>query len=168
MRRRTLAATLTLAVIIFISLFAALLWSNTSLGSPEFYVGVEVAYTNANTSDVREMVDKVKNYTNLFVIGSVELTYNETALDESCDYIYDAGLKIVVLFTNETNYNFSTLDWLTKAQQKYGDSLLGVYRYDEPGGDHLENKELRFVKNAKNYADAAANFQNLERPCGLL
>jgi hypothetical protein len=163
MRRRTLAATLILVVIIFVSLFAALLWFNTSHGNPEFYVGVEVAYTNANTDDVREMVDKVRDYTNLFVIGSVELTYNETALDESCDYIYNAGLKIVVLLTNVTNYNFSTRDWLAKAQQKYGDSFLGLYRYDEPGGDQLENNELRFVKNTTNYADTASNFTHILR-----
>ena len=79
---------------------------NICSATPEFYVGVEVAYTNANVSDVREMVDKVRNYTNLFVIGSIELTFNETALNESCDYIYNAGLKIVVLFTDATRYNF--------------------------------------------------------------
>jgi hypothetical protein len=119
---------------------------------------VEVAYTNANVSDVREMVDKVKDYTNVFVIGSVELTYNETALNESCDYIYNAGLKIVVLLTNVSNYDFDTRDWLTQAQQKYGDGFLGLYRYDEPGGDQLENEKLRFVKNATDYLDAALNF----------
>src|SRR3989337_881465 len=122
MKRTTLTVTLALVVIILISAFAALQWLNSDPATPEFYVGVEVAYTNANVSDVREMVDKVRSYTNVFVIGSIELTFNETALDESCDYIYNAGLKIVVLFTNVKNYNFSTLAWLTKAQQKYGDS----------------------------------------------
>jgi len=52
-----------------------------------------MAYQNANVSDVRMMVDRVKSYTNVFVIGSVELTYNESALDEICDYIHNAGLK---------------------------------------------------------------------------
>jgi hypothetical protein len=33
-----------------------------------------------------------------------------------------------------------------------------LYRYDEPGGDQLENEKLRFVKNATDYADAASNF----------
>ena len=158
MNRKILGLTLALIVIILISLFAALVWLDVPSENPEFYFGVEVAYKNTNVSDVRDMVDKVRNYTNLFVIGSIELTYNETALDESCDYIYDAGLKIVVLFTNVTNYNFSVLDWLDNAQQKYGDGFLGLYRYDEPGGDQLENQELRFVKNTTNYADTATNF----------
>jgi hypothetical protein len=158
MNRKILGLTLALIVIILISLFAALVWLDVPSENPEFYFGVEVAYKNTNVSDVRDMVDKVRNYTNLFVIGSIELTYNETALDESCDYIYNAGLRIVVLFTNVTNYNFSVLDWLDNAQQKYGDGFLGLYRYDEPGGDQLENQELRFVKNTTNYADTATNF----------
>jgi hypothetical protein len=158
MNRKILGITLALVIIILVSLFAALVWLNVPPENPEFYVGVEVAYKNTNVSDVREMVDKVRNYTNLFVIGSIELTYNETALDESCDYIYNAGLKIVVLFTNVTNYNFNVLDWLNSTQQKYGDSFLGLYRYDEPGGDQLESQEFRFVKNTTNYADTATNF----------
>jgi hypothetical protein len=158
MKRKILGLTLALAVIVLFSLFAALVWLDVPSENPEFYVGVEVAYKNTNVSDVRDMVDKVRNYTNLFVIGSIELTYNETALDESCDYIYNAGLKIVVLFTNVTNYSFNVLDWLNSTQQKYGDSFLGLYRYDEPGGDQLENQQLRFVKNTTNYADTASNF----------
>ena len=158
MNRKILVLTLALIVIILFSLFAALVWLDVPSENPEFYVGVEVAYKNTNVSDVRDMVDKVRNYTNLFVIGSIELTYNETALDESCDYIYNAGLKIVVLFTNVTKYNFNVLDWLNSAQQKYQDSFLGLYRYDEPGGDQLENQELRFVKNTTTYADTATNF----------
>jgi hypothetical protein len=158
MNRKILGLTLALVVIVLFSLFAALVWLDVPSENPEFYIGVEVAYKNTNVSDVRDMVDKVRNYTNLFVIGSIELTYNETALDESCDYIYNAGLKIVVLFTNVTNYSFNVLDWLNSTQQKYGDSFLGLYRYDEPGGDQLENQEFRFVKNTTTYADTATNF----------
>jgi hypothetical protein len=158
LNRKTIISAIVLIAVIAVSLFVTLNWWNPPAKETEFYVGVEVAYTNANVSDVREMVDKVKNYTNLFVIGSVELTYNETALDESCDYIYNAGLKIVVLFTNVSNYSFDPRGWLTQARQKYGDGLLGLYRYDEPGGDQLENEKLRFVKNATDYADAASNF----------
>jgi hypothetical protein len=121
-------------------------------------VGVEMAYTNANVSDVRTMVDRVKDYTNVFVIGSIELTYNESALNESCDYIHDAGLKIVVLLTNFTSYSFDTRVWTTKAQQKYGNDFLALYRYDEPGGDQLDNRKLAFVNNASTYADTASNY----------
>src|SRR4030067_3836575 len=163
MQKRTSAVTLTLVGIILLSLFGALVWLDGPPEIPEFYVGVEVAYTNANVDDVRNMVDEVRNYTNVFVIGSIELTFNETALNDSCDYIHNAGLKIVVLFTDATKYDFDTLTWLTQAQTKYGNAFLGLYRYDEPGGDQLENKEFRFVKNTTNYADTAGNFpKNLQ------
>ncbi len=104
------------------------------------------------------MVDRVKDFTNVFVIGSVELTYNESALNESCDYIHNAGLKIIVLLTNFTNYSFDTRVRTNKAQQKYGEDFLALYRYDEPGGDQSDNPELRFVSNTTSYADTASNY----------
>ncbi len=147
-----------LIAFIVVSSVAALIFSRPTAQTPEFYVGVEMAYTNANVSDVRTMVDRVKDYTNVFVIGSVELTYNESALNESCDYIHDAGLKIVVLLTNFTSYSFDTRVWTAKAQQKYGNDFLALYRYDEPGGDQLDNRKLAFVNNASTYADTASNY----------
>ncbi len=158
LKQKTFILAFMLLAAILVSLVAALNWFSLPEEIPEFYVGVEIAYKNTNVSDVREMVDKVKNYTNLFVIGSVELTFNETALDESCDYIYSSGLKMIVLFTDLNYYNFSITGWLAKAQQKYGNAFLGLYFYDEPGGDQLENPQLRFVSNTTNYADTAGNF----------
>jgi hypothetical protein len=38
----------------------------------------------------------VKNYTNLFVIGSLEMSFNQTALNEACDYVVDSGLQLIV------------------------------------------------------------------------
>jgi hypothetical protein len=163
LNHKTFVLAIVLVAVILISLFAALLWSSLLPENPVFYVGVEMAYKNANVSDVQVLVNKVKNYTNLFVIGSIELTYNETALFESCDYINNAGLKIVVLLTNVSNYSFDTREWLTKAQKKYGDGFIGLYRYDEPGGDQLESANFRFVKDATNYSDAATNFVNILR-----
>ncbi|HLN45536.1 MAG TPA: hypothetical protein VK209_07500 [Candidatus Sulfotelmatobacter sp.] len=157
LKQKIILLTIVLIVVILASLFIALNWKNSSTVS-NCYVGVEVAYTNTNTSDIRTMVGRVKDYTNVFVIGSVELTYNETALNESCDYIYDAGLKIIVLLTNHSNYNYDELAWVSKAQQKYGSGFLALYRYDEPGGDQLDNRRLAFVNNASTYADAASNY----------
>jgi hypothetical protein len=157
-QKKTLVLAFVLLVVILASLVAALNWFSFPAEIPEFYFGIEIAYKNTTVSDVREMVDKVKNYTNLFVIGSVELTFNETALDESCDYIYNAGLKMIVLFTDLNYYNFSITGWLATAQQKYSEAFLGLYFYDEPGGDQLENQQLRFVNNTTNYADTAGNF----------
>ena len=158
MNRKTFVLVIFLIAVILVSFVAALYWSKPSVAFPEFYVGIEIAYQNATVSDVRTMVDRVKGYTNVFVIGSVELTYNESALDESCDYIHNAGLKIIVLLTNFTNYSFDSRTWTNKTQQKFGDDFLALYRYDEPGGDQLDNEKLRFVSNTTNYADTASNY----------
>ena len=56
--------------------------------SSDVLVGVEIAYDNIG--DCKMMVDKVKNYTNLFVIGTTDITLNETSLNIVCDYVYNA------------------------------------------------------------------------------
>ena len=130
----------------------------TQAEMPEFYVGVEVAYTNATAIDAKLMVDRVKNYTNLIVIGSPEISINETALNETCDYIYDAGLHFIVLITKVEAYTYDTFSWMFEAQKKYGKLFLGVYRYDEPGGNQLDQGREMLVSKATSYTDAAAQY----------
>ncbi len=106
-------------------------------------MGVEYAYGNnqtgqAQVSQVQALVDKVKDYTNLFVIGSVGLTFDRTALTQACDYIIDAKLNLIVLFTGLTEYTYNTTAWMTEAKAKYSEKFLGIYRYDEPGGHQLD------------------------------
>jgi hypothetical protein len=151
-----LLATLLIALIA-LSLVITVNWFSNQTSPREFYLGVEYAY-GSQASELERLVDKVRNYTNLFVIGSIQITFNQTALTESCDYIFKAGLKILVLFTSSEKYSYNTFTWMTQAKQKYEDQFLGVYRYDEPGGDQLEKVESRLVENATNYNDAAAQY----------
>ncbi len=133
-RKLAISIAIILIAIIILSLF---LLSNPSSKPSNFYVGVEYAYGD-QSSEVKALVDKVKSYTNLFVIGSVELTFNEVALTDACDYIYSTELNIIVLFTGLDQYNYNITQWMLEAQQKYGEKFLGIYRYDEPGGRTLE------------------------------
>ena len=138
-----------LAAVLLIVLISAALFLTANVASKQtstrpFYVGVEFAYGN-QFSQLKALVDQVKDYTNLFVIGSVGLTFNRTALDESCDYIFNSGLNFIVLFTSFTMYNatngwvgYTIFDWIVDARQKYGDQFLGIYRFDEPGGNQLD------------------------------
>jgi hypothetical protein len=157
---RIFTVSLIVALIIVSSFLAANLFTHQS-ATRKFYVGVEDAYSS-QVSEVKALVDKVKNFTNLFVIGSVALTFNQTALDEACDYVYDAKLNFIVLFTSSIAYNWSmgyrTFDWMDEAQIKYGDQFLGVYRYDEPGGNQLDRGTSQLVKNASSYAEAANDY----------
>jgi hypothetical protein len=118
--------------------------------SRPFYLGVEYAYGNNQTNQiqiaqVKALVDRVKDYTNLFVMGSVGLTFNSTALSEACDYIYNAKLNFIVLFTGIDMYTYNITDWMKNATLKYGDQFLGIYRYDEPGGNQLDNGAFQLI-----------------------
>jgi len=44
---------------------------------PEFFVGIDVAYDNLD--EIKELIDKVSPYTNLFVIGTTGISYNENS-----------------------------------------------------------------------------------------
>src|SRR3990170_8978960 len=65
----------------------------------DVFVGVDAAYDDVE--GIKRLVDEVKSYTNLFVIGSAGITFNRTKLDEVCQYIYDSGLYFL-LFTHPT------------------------------------------------------------------
>lgn len=159
MKRRLVAATISLVAIILVSIFAASQWLGAKPEPSEFYVGVEVAYANATARDVEVMVDKVKDYTNLVVIGSPQISLNETALNETCNYIKNAGLNFIVLFTDSTMYTtFNPFAWMAEAPQKYGDQFLGIYRLDEPGGNQLDSGRVQMVPNATSYSEAAKNY----------
>ena len=159
MPREAAIAAVAFAIIILVPTVLVLQWQKPTQAAPEFYVGVEVAYKNANFSDVKVMVDRVKNYTNLIVIGAPEISLNETVLNETCDYVSNAGLNFVVLFTDSTMYKtFSPFVWMTEAKQKYGSKFLGVYRYDEPGGNQLDIGHEILVTDATSYGDAARKY----------
>ena len=157
-RKFTILIAILLMVVIILSLFLALNWYSSKTSNRQFYVGVEYAY-GSQAGEVKALVDKVKDYTNLFVIGSVELTFNKTALDESCDYIFNSGLNFIVLFTGIDMYNYSNgytiMNWMVDAQHKYGDQFLGIYKIDEPGGNQLENGPSQIINDTASYSQTA-------------
>lgn len=155
-RKLTLLGFLLLTVLI-VSIVATIYLFQKGNSPSEFFIGVEFAYSS-NVNDLKNLVDKVKDYTNLFVIGALEISLNKTLLDEACDYIVNSRLNFIVLFTDSTQYNYSIFNWMKKAKQKYGEKFLGVYRYDEPGGTQLDKGSPTLVENATSYDDAATRF----------
>jgi hypothetical protein len=156
LNRRNVALGILLVAVIFASLFVTVkLVSNSN--DPDFYVGVEFAYSS-NLGDLKALVDKVKGYTNLFVIGSIEVTFNETALNEACDYVVGSGLYLIVLITDINLYSYKPFAWVDQAKQKYGSHFLGVYRYDEPGGNQLDMGPSVLIKEGTDYANVALNY----------
>jgi len=153
--RRLLMLTVVLVAVILISSFAVSEWLNSRELPSGFLVGVEFAYSGS-LDDLKDLVDKVRSYTNLFVIGSIEITFNQTALNEACNYIVNAGLHVIVLFTDSRKYSYDIFNWMDDAKERYVD-MLSIYRFDEPGGNQLDLGESAIVNatEAVDYSDAA-------------
>jgi hypothetical protein len=110
------------------------------------------------------LVNKVKSYTNLFVVDSIVVNKNETALTDLCNYAVAQGLHVIVYF-GDLNLHWQ-LSWINSTKQQLGDWFLGVYYYDEPGGIQLDfnwaNSSTTYFPNlantSRNYDKAAASF----------
>ena len=122
----------------------------------EFYFGV--SFGGQTFHEARVLIDKVKNYTNIFLINSYDLTTNETALSEVCDYAAQASLKFIVYFDFISRIIYPWHQtWLDMAQSRWGDKFLGIHLNDEPGGKQIEMVN-NTVTSAMDYTDAANQF----------
>jgi hypothetical protein len=163
------AWTLTLiALLVFaVSLPVYVHYSNESESSvQDFYFGV--TFGGNTTSEAKLLIDKVKGYTNLFIVASWDINQNESALNEICQYAVDSGMSVIVYF----DYVFFDVEpwlwlqsWFETAQVRWGAKFLGVYLYDEPGGNQIDSNQWRSgpsakraMENASDYSDAAARF----------
>jgi hypothetical protein len=123
----------------------------------EFFVGV--SFGLETVEDAKLLVDKVRDYTNLFVVASWAISVNETALNEICDYAVQAGLYFMVYFDLVSRVTFPWhQEWLDTAKARWGDRFLGVYLRDEPGGRQIDLRES--FENASDYSDASNRFVN--------
>jgi len=100
-----------------------------------FHVGV--SFCGNTTAQAKLLIDRVKGYTNLFVVQSGPVSVNETAMNEIVNYAVISGLDVIVYFGYfNTNYSWQ-VPWLDYAKQQWGIHFLGVYLNDEPGGQTL-------------------------------
>ncbi len=109
------------------------------------FIGIETGW-NSTLSDCQALIDEVKNYTNLFIIASPLIISSESLLNQTCDYAYDAGMYFMPVFFQDFNYDIGTgytpSLWYPTAKERYGNQLLGLYYYDEPGGSQLDINEI--------------------------
>jgi hypothetical protein len=129
-------------------------WEAT-VEADELYFGT--SFGGQTAQEAKELIDKVKNYTDFFVIGSYDLSTNETALNEVCDYAAQANLKFIVYFDFVSRIAYPWHQtWLDTAKERWEDQFLGIYLRDEPGGKQIDTQEP--IKNATDYGDAARLF----------
>ncbi len=100
------------------------------------YLGV--SFCGNTVDEAKLLIDKIKDYTNLFVLQSGTISRNMAATTEICDYATSHGLYIIVYFGwFNREYPWQTV-WVQNAAQRYGDKFLGIYYFDEPGGIQLD------------------------------
>ncbi len=122
--------------------------SEDSIG---LFFGIDVAY--AEVEAIKEIIDEVSSYTNLFLIGSTGISHNTTKLNEVCQYLYERDFYFIVY-----DDTFRYLDSLNEVNNTWGDKFLGLQYEDEMGGSQLDLYKYRIVYEAENYSDAATQF----------
>lgn len=113
-------------------------WARAEGGkTDEFYTGV--SFCGRTAEQAKRLIDRVKDFTNVFVVQSLPISYDEEALNEICDYAVASGLSVIVYFSIFDEY--WQINWLDSAEARWGEKFLGVYLFDEPGGLQLDRPE---------------------------
>jgi hypothetical protein len=140
--------------------------SNLGEGEQEtpFYVGV--TYGGDSVQDAKTLIDKVANYTNLFILQSGALKNNPPAVNEVGDYAVAKGLHFAAYFDVLTYAEKAK--WVGTAAERWGDMFVGVYLGDEPGGKMLDGSPTFTLTSDKTpteaFVDGVATISYIEIP----
>ncbi|MEJ2271486.1 MAG: hypothetical protein P8X91_03165, partial [Candidatus Bathyarchaeota archaeon] len=134
--------------------------SDNQQDKDDLYFGVTA---DGDVNRTKNLIDKVKDYTNMIFILNPEIVKNLTALNEVCDYSIEAGLSFFVNMGHPSywKYNHNPFVWIKYAQKKYGKNFLGIYLYDEPGGNQVDLgpfREFDETTMPHDYRDAANTY----------
>jgi len=101
--KRAIILSAAIILIVLIGLVAVINYTSLSKNSDSkpFYVGV--TYGGNNVQDAKTLIDKVANYTNLFVLQSGILKDNTSAVNEIGDYAVSKGLHFAAYLPLSTN-----------------------------------------------------------------
>jgi hypothetical protein len=155
-------------------------WHYSTTETTDTPVLFGVSFGGKTANEAKLLIDKVKGYTNFFLVNSWDLSSNETALNEVCDYTAEAGLNFMVFFDYISLTPGLPLtswhgEWVSTAKDKWPDKFLGIYIYDEPGGRQIDtglfdnftlSERARMYENVTSYEEAAEVFST-QLPLGL-
>lgn len=121
----------------------------------EPYVGV--AFCGNSTAEAIALIDRTKDYTNLFVFdtGRSELSRNESAVYQICDYATANGLSIIINLGIDSATDDGVTTWFWGSNitditgnwtERWGDKFLGMYYNDEVGGVQLDGSWKDFYE----------------------
>ncbi len=125
-------------IVIVVSATGSLLFSYTqSSCEPKADVYVGVAFCGNTTTQAKLLIDRVKDYTNLFVLdcGINPISANLSAAREICDYAINANLSLIINLGTWTPQDWpAKIQFLNESKFLYGVKFLEVYYDDEPIG----------------------------------
>jgi hypothetical protein len=120
------------------------------------YVGV--AFCGNTTAEAKLLIDKVKTYTNLFILdsGRNPISEKQTKVEEICDYAVSQGLSVIINVGIKDASNTSAWSWFWQQPsldgikqrwtERWGNKFLGIYYNDEPGGVQLDAAWRKFYE----------------------
>jgi hypothetical protein len=176
-----LSVTLILVTFLSTSTFYVLQTSEQKIPE-DFFFGV--SYGGDTVDEAKLLIDRVKEYTNFFIVNNWDISTDEAALNEVCDYAAKSGLSFIVFFdfVSLGKYVPPYFDmypwhenWVLTAKERWGDKFLGIYIYEEPGGKQIDTKlfdeffhspRANIFENVTTYSEAADVFVT-ELPSGL-
>ena len=164
MKQVIILSLILITVIVTASVLVSYSITNRKTDAKPFYVGV--TFCGNTTTEAKLLIDKVKDYTNLFVLQSWPISNNETDTTEICDYATASGLNIIVnLGVNQTYDRDWTwqFPWLESAKQRYGNQFLGTYYDDEPAGVQLDYSWFNFFLNYSSYFEGRPHVSPLHQ-----
>ena len=128
--------------------------------TPDVFVGIDIAY--GGVDEIKQLVDEVGSYTNLFVLGCTGVTQDRLKLEEACQYLFDKGMFFIVYQDYPLDLSWissANSSWLETAKARWGSHFLGFYYTDEVGGRQLDLvPHWVTVEKADNYSDASSQF----------
>jgi hypothetical protein len=140
MQRKKLVVTVTLLLLLVGSMIATgYVVLNQKGQQKPFYVGV--TYCGGSIEEAKALIDKVKDYTSLFVLQSGPLMDNVEAMEEIGDYVIASNLSYAVYGSvhDGVGLDYHVLsNWLIEAKERWNEYFIGVYYNDEPGGEMLD------------------------------
>jgi hypothetical protein len=154
-------------IIVLLASTATLLVSHTQSSNntpPKDSVYVGIAFGGNTTDQAKLIIDRTKNYTNLFILdcGINAISTNQSAVEEICDYAINAGLNIIVNLGTYTRQNWPwQIQLFNQIRDTYGDKFLGAYYDDEPGGVPIDwNWTREFSINSRPFGNFTSQIQN--------
>ena len=138
-------------------LLGAELLTRKPVNPPDIFVGMDIGYGDEQTAI--KLIDKVADYVNLIILGSLEVTMDTEALTRVCDHMYQKDLHFIV-YVAFAEYGYTPprgpdQQFFVQAADRWGNKFLGAYVFDEIGGKLVDGAHSINITAADSYNDAA-------------